>query len=322
LTTVLARWPAPAAKTVLRIGALRGLMLALVSARYDAVAVIRYDPGWRTLLLTRALLGRRRKLVVLQFFDHEPSEADGVSGRLWRRVDRWALRRALALAQVLTEAELAVYPERFGILADRFRLVRFAARTALAGAPAPVAGPVRRAVVAAGRAHCDWQTLIAAAGGRGWPLTIVCGGEDLARVQELNSLHGAGATVHSDLPAEQVQALLSEAAVSVVCLQEGLVGRGHVRLCNATDAGAAIVASDVGSLSGYVEDGVSALVVAPADPPALRTAVERLLGDTVLRDRIAGQAFERAAAWTAADYVAAIGELAGSVCSGVGLSGL
>lgn len=316
LTTVLARWPAPAAKTALRIGAARGLILALLSARYDAVAMIRYDPGWRALLLARALFGRRRKLVVLQFFDHEPSPTAGVLARLWQRVDRWALRRTLAVAQVLTEEELRAYPGRFDLPAQRFALVRFAARSAEPGAEPPAVG-ARETVIAAGRAHCDWATLIAAAADHDWPLTIVCAAADLAGVQALNASHGGGVSVHADLPAEEVERLLRAAAVSVICVEEGLVGRGHIRLCHATDAGAAIVASDVSSLRGYVEDGVNALVVPAADPAALGAAIDRLLADTALRDRLAAQAFERAAAWTAADYLRAIGDLAtASVLSG------
>ena len=62
----------------------------------DAVAVVRTGPGWRALLLARALLGRRRKLVALHFIVHPHR------GRLRDRVsdglDRWAVRRALRRA--------------------------------------------------------------------------------------------------------------------------------------------------------------------------------------------------------------------------------
>jgi glycosyltransferase involved in cell wall biosynthesis len=39
-------------------------------------------------------------------------------------------------------------------------------------------------------------------------------------------------------------------------------------------------------LHEYVEDGLTALVVPPADPAAVRTALERLLGDGELRARL------------------------------------
>lgn len=312
LTSVIgSRLPAALADRLLATGWLRGLTLGLLSARYGAVAMIRYDRGWRTLLLVRALLGRRRKLVVFQFFDHPPA---GSGGRLWRRLDRWALRRSLAVAQVLTAAELEAYPAQFGIPAERFRLIRFAARTLPRDSPPPrhrENGPV----VAAGRAHCDWPTLFAAAGGRGWDLQVVCSAEDHAEVIALNAAHRAGAQISAELPHAATHALLSHAAISVICVGEGLVGRGHIRLAEAADTGAAVVASDVASLRGYVEDGVTAVLVAPGDPDALTTAVEALLRDPARRGALAAEAFAAAAAWTGPDYLAALQALAAEAAS-------
>jgi hypothetical protein len=314
LTTVVgSALPAPLADRVLGAGWLRGLALGLLSSRYRAVAIIRYDRGWRTLLLVRALFGRRRKLVVFQFFDHPPV---GASGRLWRRIDRWALRRSLAVAQVLTASELESYPAQFGIPAERFRLIRFAARTAPRGSSAPrhrENGPV----VAAGRAHCDWPTLFAAAGGRGWDLQVVCSAEDHAQVSALNTTHRAGAQISSELPHAATHALLSHAAISVICVTEGLIGRGHIRLAEAADTGATVVASDVASLRGYVQDGITAVLVPSGDPDALRAAVEDLLRDPARRASLAADAFAIAAAWTGPDYVAALQALAGEAASAV-----
>jgi hypothetical protein len=314
-TVVGARLPKPLADRALgsgfASGFLRGLTLGWLSSSYGAVAIIRYDRGWRTLLLTRALVGRRRKLVVFQFFDHPPA---GPASRLWRRVDRWALRRSLALAQVLTPSELASYPAQFEIPADRFRLIPFAARTVPRESPAPRSrenGPV----VAAGRAHCDWPTLFAAAAGRGWDLQVVCSAEDRATVTALNAAHRAGAQISTELPHAATHALLAHAAISVICVDEGLVGRGHIRLAEAADTGAAVIASDVTSLRGYCQHGVTALLVPPGDPGALRLAVEDLRRDPGRRARLAANAFAVAEAWTGPDYVAALQALAAEVAS-------
>ncbi len=307
-TTVLkATTPGWLYRAILRHGALRGLTLAVMSRRYGAVAMNRYDPGWRTLLVARALFGRRRKLVVFQFFDHPPART--FRALLWRSVDRWALRRSLARAQVLTAAELEVYPARFRIDPQRFTLIRLAARFNPADVPAPrtrPAGPV----VAAGRAHCDWETLFAAAGGRGWDLHVVTSAEDRARVESLERTWHAGAQISVELPQAETHALLARAAISVICVSDGLLGRGHIRLAEATDRGAAIVATDVASLVGYVEDGASAVLVPPRDPVALAAAVEALLSDPGRRAALAAHAYARAADWTGADYVAALQALA------------
>ncbi|HWF34622.1 MAG TPA: hypothetical protein VG295_04610, partial [Solirubrobacteraceae bacterium] len=70
LSDITARWPARVQGWLLRFGWLRALVLYAASTRYDAVLMIRTDRGWRSLLLLRALFGRRRKLVVLHFIDH------------------------------------------------------------------------------------------------------------------------------------------------------------------------------------------------------------------------------------------------------------
>jgi len=105
---------------------------------------------------------------------------------------------------------------------------------------------------------------------------------------------------------ERARELLREAAVSVLPMYDAGISQGHVRLCEAVDAGVAVVASRVRSLDGYVEDGRTALLVAPGDPEALRAAVDGLLSEPVGRERLARAAFERAGAWTWADYLAAI----------------
>jgi hypothetical protein len=306
-TTVLDSLPGPVSRLILGHGALRGLVLALLAVRYESVAVIRYDPGWRSLLLARALLGRHRKLVVLQFFDHPARRT--FAALLWRELERWALGRSLAVAQVLTAAELQVYPARFELGPERFALVRFAARFRGPEFPPPLPrenGPV----VAAGRAHCDWESLFAAAASRCWDLQVVCSAEDRDIVHRLNARHRAGAQISVELSHAETHALLSHAAISVICVSDGLLGRGHIRLAEATDTGAAIVASDVASLCGYVQDGVTATLVPAGDATALRAAVEALMGDPERRAAQVAGAYAAAGSWTGVDYGVALQALA------------
>jgi hypothetical protein len=390
LTAIVARWPRWIGSATLRHGPLRAVALALGGTRCDAIAVIRSDPGWRSLLLIRAVFGRRRKLVALHFIDHAPRPAGlgRAVDRAWRPVEVWATRRALAAAQVLSPAEVPLYAGRFGVPEERFRLLRFAWRMTPAGEAPPAArdgGPV----VAAGRAHCDWPTLFAAAAGSGWPLVVVCGEHDRAAVDALNgagdaltntgaarntvgaghagaahagaahtgaahagavlgtagaargavhtgaALGSAGAArgaVHSsaapgtagaarvlsDISHDAARALLREATVCVLAMHDAEVSHGHVRLCDAVDAGAAIVASSVRSLDGYVEDGRTAVLVPPGDAGALRAAVDALLADPGRRAALAAAAFERAEAWTWPAYLAAIDALVTGAVAGAG----
>jgi type III pantothenate kinase len=58
--------------------------------------------------------------------------------------------------------------------------------------------------------------------------------------------------------------------------------------------GRPVVATAVGGLVDAVEDGVTGLLVAKGDVPALRSAIGRLLDDGDLADRLGSAARERA----------------------------
>jgi hypothetical protein len=288
------RWARAAAT---RFGFVRGVLLFVASVRRDRIAVVRVDPGWRTLLLLRALLGRRRKLVVLQFIRHP------IPGRFWPRVDRWAVRRAMVVGQVLTEWERGEYARAFGV--ERFVCVPWPWRRRPASElPAAPAEPM---VLASGRAFCDWPTLFAAATGSDWPLVVVCSPQDRQAVASLAV--GCGARVLCDLAADEHAALLARATVSVIAMREAGISQGQIRLMDANDAGVAVVATATRSLDGYAVAGQTALLVPPGDAPALRAAVDRLLRDRDERERIRRSAFERSQRWTGLDYLESIAAL-------------
>ncbi len=89
---------------------------------------------------------------------------------------------------------------------------------------------------------------------------------------------------------------------AVVCVPSRREGYG-VTAREAMAYGRAVVTTGVGGLADAIEDGVTGLVVPPGDVVALRAALERLLGDPVLRDRLGAAAREKAGAaygWTGA----------------------
>lgn len=65
-------------------------------------------------------------------------------------------------------------------------------------------------------------------------------------------------------------------------------------LAEAMAMGVPVVSTDVSAIPEVIEDGVHGLLVAPRDPAALATALDRLLADTALRSRCAAAARERA----------------------------
>jgi starch synthase len=89
---------------------------------------------------------------------------------------------------------------------------------------------------------------------------------------------------------------------AVVCVPSRREGYGVVAR-EAMAHGRPVVATGVGGLPDAVEDGLTGVLVPPKDPAALRAALERLLGDAVLRERLgrAGRArAESELGWPAA----------------------
>jgi glycosyltransferase involved in cell wall biosynthesis len=92
-------------------------------------------------------------------------------------------------------------------------------------------------------------------------------------------------------PVNDVGPFYDRAAVVVVPSRRegyGMVAR------EAMAHGRAVVATAVGGLRDAIEDGVDGLLVPPGDLPALRAAVERLLGDRELRERLGAAARAKA----------------------------
>jgi glycosyltransferase involved in cell wall biosynthesis len=92
------------------------------------------------------------------------------------------------------------------------------------------------------------------------------------------------------VPVEEVPELFGQARAVVTPYLVGYQS-GVVHL--AMTMGRAVVASDVGDLASVVLDGQTGLTVPAGDVSALTDALERILSDRVLAERLGGQARER-----------------------------
>ena len=93
------------------------------------------------------------------------------------------------------------------------------------------------------------------------------------------------------VPHAEVERLLERAAVVVApCEREGF----GLAAAEAMAVGRPVVAAAGGALLELVSDGETGLLVPPRDAPALRAAVQRLLADPALRERLGAAARERA----------------------------
>jgi len=178
--------------------------------------------------------------------------------------------------------------------AHRFVLVPWPARCD--DTPLP---PLRsgRRVLASGR-RTDWETFFAAAAGADWQVRAVCTGADLRKVRRL--ARGTGAVIQHDITAAAHQAEVNAATVYVIAVPDTGASIGQIRMMNATQGGAPVVASDVVGLREYV-DAYSAVLVPPGDAAALRKAVYGLLADP--RRQQALRRAARARGETMAEYL-------------------
>jgi glycosyltransferase involved in cell wall biosynthesis len=123
------------------------------------------------------------------------------------------------------------------------------------------------------------DTLIEAVG----DLNLVVAGDGPLRRRVPNAL---GAVPHAE-----VERLLERASVVVApCEREGF----GLAAAEAMAFGRPVVAASGGALLELVTDGETGLLVPPRDAPALREAVERLLADPELRERLGRAARARA----------------------------
>jgi glycosyltransferase involved in cell wall biosynthesis len=123
------------------------------------------------------------------------------------------------------------------------------------------------------------DTLVEAVG----DLNLVVAGDGPLRDRVPNAL---GAVPHAE-----VERLLERASIFVApCEREGF----GVAAAEALAFGRPVVAAAGGALLELVDDGKTGVFVPPRDAPALRAAVERLLADRELRERLGREAHARA----------------------------
>lgn len=124
---------------------------------------------------------------------------------------------------------------------------------------------------------------------------VVVGRGSRRRVVELLLVDFPGrVTYHEWLEPDEVSAVLDDATLLV--LPSWPEGLGRV-VIEAFARGRAVVATDAGGIPDLVTDEVEGLLVPPADVGALAAALERVLADPTLAERLGAAAKERYAEW-------------------------
>jgi phosphatidyl-myo-inositol dimannoside synthase len=133
----------------------------------------------------------------------------------------------------------------------------------------------------------------AAARVNGIRVAIVGDGDLRGRLERRAQEVGAPVTFVGPLPHGKALATVASADAAVVPFvidRSGRVDGFGLTALEALALGRPLIATNVGSLPEFVEDGVNGLLVSERDASALAQAMERIRDDTSLRDRLAAAA--------------------------------
>jgi glycosyltransferase involved in cell wall biosynthesis len=210
----------------------------------------------------------------------------GTDVELARRVP-WLVRPVLRRARLVVAASHSLAEAARELGARDVRIVPSGVAI-----PDSVAGPEEPPhVLYVGRLSAEKGILELVEAARGLPLRVVGDGPLRAQVP------GAAGFV----PPGELGPWYERAAIVVAPSRRegyGVVAR------EAMAWGRPVVASAVGGLVDAVDDGLTGVLVPPGDVPALRAALERLLGDAELRKRLGAAAREKAQRELAFDVAA------------------
>lgn len=223
--------------------------------------------------------GRRRDVPHLAFAFNFTDLPQGyrlsAMQRAFRRIDRLV---------VYSRMERGLYSERFGVPIDRFSFMRW-------GVAPPITKPAPRTipkpyVVALGGEARDFATLCDAA--RRLPKI------GFVLIVRPTSLDGItvpdNVAVQVNLPFADAWSLVWHSEAALIPLRSEQTPNGLVTLVGGMHLGKAQVVTDSVGLSDYVEDGNTALLVPARDSRGFAGAIERLIDEPALRDRIGAQA--------------------------------
>lgn len=199
-----------------------------------------------------------------------------------REVPRWVARPLFGMVDrflVIRSGDVGMLGRRFAVPADRCRFVAWP----VTAEDLPRAAEASDYVYAAGWAHRDWPTLVAALSDTGLAAVIAPG--QPVQVPEESRIR----VIDMPSPAEGRILALGSSIVAVPMADTDLPS-GPLVLLDAMAMGKAVVVTDVNGTRDYVRHGETALVVPPGDPEAMAEALERLHQDPALRDRLGGAA--------------------------------
>ncbi|NYD68518.1 glycosyltransferase [Agromyces atrinae] len=176
----------------------------------------------------------------------------------------------------MTAWERDDYASRYKIAPERLKLIPFYYfDDRVVTEPREWSPDGRVGYLSTGKNSCDWSTVIQAAEGQNWPLTIACKRSEFDEHSE--AAGHAGIEMRSNIPRAEHDEKLAHSQLLIVALKERRLSAGHVRLMTAATYGTPVIATRVSGIRGYEE--LAAALVEPGDAESLRAGVASLMAD-------------------------------------------
>ena len=200
-----------------------------------------------------------------------------LNNRLHPRLFAWAFRGITEFV-VYSTYERGLYAETFDIALDRIRYLPWTMETPVPGPENPMAGKGAYVCAIGGEAR-DYATFAATMRARpDLPAAVVARDYSLSGVDMPPNV-----SVFTNLDVAKTWALLAGAEAMVLPLRDGKTACGHITLVAAKLLGIPIIATDSVGISDYTGGGRVAALIPPGSAEAIETALDRVLGDSALR---------------------------------------
>ena len=271
------------------------LLAAALASRNDDAVLINCDPflAHGFCLLSRFIPGYRPKLLYADVNYNLPRT---ISERMRARIKRWLLQRVDRF--LLLQREFGGYTDWYGIEADRVSHVPFKVNSLeLLETLEPSEGDY---IFSGGVTLRDWGTLAAATRELNLPLVIgIPEDEELrrsgvrTRLPDLSTFGSRTTLVrHTGDPRSWLSIAAGAKFVVLAIDPDSLNPSGVSTYLSCLALGKCLVISRGPATEGLLDEE-TAVIVPPADPEALRTAISRVSEDEVLRRTLArnGQAY-------------------------------
>ncbi len=245
----------------------------------DAVVTMGPRPSLIYGLLCLLLRLPSKQILTEIFLDETRPES--LSWRLKTSLFRQVARHSLGIL-TNSSAEVNYLSKRFNLPEAKLHFVPMHTTVAT---PEPPSKDRDGSVLSIGRSLRDLETLIAAAPRFGAPLTLIVGQQDSVPTPLSESVQ-----VFREVPLADVHQQIRHARVVVIPLRPTHRSTGQVVLFEAMALGTPVVATRTTGIVDYVRDGENGLLVEPNDVHALSEAVQRVLKDPELAERLSRNA--------------------------------